>query len=624
MRPITPTLSWLLLILTLLLFPMQAQSQEITVTQADFSKRLAAGIEYMEDAAGTLTLEEVRALSQAGHFKAFEQETLQMGYSDSAFWIKLNLLNQLPSRIGQNKEDRFYLSVLYPLLDDVRFYHLRAQHLVASYNAGDHFPFQQRLLKLNSFSYPFVMKPGERSSIFIRVQSKSSISIPLYLETEQAFLEHEHQRNSFNGIYFGISIGLCIYNIFLWLGIRKQVYGLYVLVIVNLMLFNATMQGYSFRFWPESVAFQQFSIYLFSTTSAIAICLFGQAFLRMRDYQPRFHQFIKLIVYVYLLLIPVILMASTKTAAHINVIVTVSGVFIIFIAAFRSLLQGYKPARYYLIGQGAVLFSVFFTVLTSQGIIPLYYLAPEVMKWTSAFELIFFSIGVADLVNNERKLREIAQQESAQAQQELLDSQIQLTEKLDDLVRKRTDELEIANNRLRDLNTMDELTGLRNRRYLNEVLPREYCRAYRDKNPISLLIFDIDYFKKINDTFGHQFGDLCLIEAGRIIRDNLNRAADIALRYGGEEFIAILPQTDNKGAVSVAENIRLTLANQIISDEKHSASMTISIGVATEIPDKQDNFEQLIKVADQRLYRAKDNGRNQVVSEENAAPETAI
>jgi two-component system, sensor histidine kinase LadS len=295
-------------------------------------------------------------------------------------------------------------------------------------------------------------------------------------------------------------------------------------------------------------------------------------------------------------------------------VITLSGVFIVFVAAIRSILQGYAPARYYLIGQGAVLFSVFFTVLTSQGLLPLYYLAPEVMKWTSAFELIFFSIGVSDLINNERKLRERAQKELTHAHQRLYESQIKQTEKLDVLVRQRTEELEDANKRLLELNTKDELTGLRNRRYLNEILPLEYRRAYRDKKPLSLLIFDIDFFKKINDSYGHQFGDLCLVEAGRIIRENLKRPADIAFRYGGEEFMAILPQTNLAGAVLVAENIRQIFANQVVSDNENSTTMTISIGISCEIPAERAEYEHLLKLADQRLYKAKENGRNQVVA----------
>jgi two-component system, sensor histidine kinase LadS len=610
-----PYLICLFFMLASLVVPVYAsgQSQVISIDHADFSKRLAYGVEYLEDVEGNLTLDEVQKLDQSGQFTSFTHDTLQMGYSHSAFWIKLIISNQLPDRVAQNTEDRFFLSVLYPLLDDVRFYHLREQEN-DYYDTGDSYPFQHRFLKLNHFTYPFTLSPGEQSQIFIRVQTTSSVSIPLYLATEQSFIEQQHKFNAFNGIYFGISLGLGIYNLFLWVGVHKKVYGLYVLVIINLVLFNATLQGYSFRFWPDAVAFQQYSIYLFSTTASVAVCLFGIAFLRTREHQPKLHRFIKAAIYAYLLAIPAIIFAPTHTSAHINVVVTLTGVFIIFVAAIRSVIQGYAPARYYLVGQGAVLFSVIFTVLTSQGILPLYYLAPELMKWASAFELIFFSIGVTDLINTERKLRERAQQESNHAHQRLLKSQIEQTEKLDNLVRLRTEELEDANTRLQELSTKDELTGLRNRRYLNEILPQEYRRAYRDKKPISLLIFDIDFFKKINDSYGHQFGDLCLIEAGRIIRDNIKRPADIAFRYGGEEFMAILPQSDLAGAIVVAENIRRVFANHVVSNEEYSTTMTISIGISSKIPTERDEYEDLLKLADQRLYKAKENGRNQIIA----------
>ncbi len=619
-----PYLIWLFFMLALQVVPVYAtgQDQVISITHADFSERLAFGVEYLEDAEGNLTLDDIQRLDQSGQFISFPHDTLQMGYSNSAYWFKLVISNQLPYRVGQNINNRFFLSILYPLLDDVRFYHLREPES-DHYETGDSYPFQHRFLKLNHFTYPFTLNPGEQSQIFIRVLTTSSVSIPLYLATEKSFIEQQHQFNSFNGIYFGISLGLGIYNLFLWIGVRKKVYGLYVLVIINMVLFNATMQGYSFRFWPDGVAFQQFSIYLFSTTASMAVCLFGIAFLRTRENQPKLHKFIKAAIYAYAMAIPVIIFAPTQTAAHLNVVITLSGVFIVFVAAIRSVLQGYAPARYYLIGQGAVLFSVFFTVLTSQGILPLYYLAPEIMKWASAFELIFFSIGVTDLINNERKLREIAQKELTHAHQRLYESQIKQTEKLDDLVRLRTEELEDANKRLRELNTKDELTGLRNRRYLNEILPLEYRRAYRDKKPLSLLIFDIDFFKKINDSYGHQFGDLCLVEAGRIILENLRRPADIAFRYGGEEFMAILPQTDLAGAALVAENIRRIFANQVVSDDEHSTTMTISIGISSEIPAERAEYEHLLKLADQRLYKAKENGRNQIVASDEISSKPA-
>lgn len=590
----------------------------IDIDSLDYSQRLAEGIAFYEDPDGKLTIEQAQALGEQGKFSVFTENTLQMGYSSSAYWIRLPVRNALQAHVGNGEADRFFVSIRYPLLDNVQFYHFRESQQ-DSYTTGDQYEYDHRFLRLNNFIYPITLNPGESSNIYIRVKSSSSLSIPLFLSTEKAFIERQQTLDTVNGIYLGITFGLCVYNLFLWIGVRKKVYGLYVLVIINLMLFNSTMLGYTFRFLPTAVEFQQISIYLFSVTAATAVCIFGMVFLKTRKFQPRMHKVILAVIAIYCACIPVMFFTTPLVASKLNVLVMLSGVFVLFVAAIRSVLQGYGPAKYYLIGQGAVLFSVFFTVLTSQGVIPLYYLAPDVMKWSSAFELIFFSIGLADLVNHERKLREQAQKESARAQKELLDSQIKLTQDLDNLVRQRTEELEVANKQLQDLNTKDELTGLRNRRYLNEALPTEYQRAYREKTPLSILMFDIDFFKKLNDNYGHPFGDLCLATAGRLISANLRRPPDIGIRYGGEEFVVMLPNTNLEGAVAVAEKIRQSFANEKISDGTHTVTITVSIGVAGEVPESRENHEAMLKLADDRLYIAKENGRNQVVS----APDTS-
>jgi two-component system, sensor histidine kinase LadS len=604
-----------LLILLVWMIPIHAQagSDVISISDPDFSQHLGWGIEYLEDPTGELSLEQVQHQEKLGGFRAFKHGNFQMGYSNSVYWIKLRIANHLPDRVGQSENDRFYLSVRYPLLDDVQFFHQR-EGKSDHYAVGDYLRFNQRFLKLNNFDYPISLLPGEQSEVFIRVQSSSSISVPLYLETEKAYIENQYVLNSFNGIYFGISVGLGIYNLFIWIGVRKKVYGLYVLLILNLWFFNATIIGFSYRLWPQATDFQQIAVYLFSTTAAISMCLFGMVFLKTSQHQPRVYKVILAAVFIYLITIPVIFFTPIAIAAKINVAVTLSGLVILFIAATRSVLSGYHPARYFLIGQGAVLFGVFFTVLTSLGVIPLYSMAPEVMKWSAAFELIFFSFGLADLLNNERQLREKAQQESTQAQQELLHSQIRLTEQLDNLVRQRTEELERVNQRLQDLNKVDELTSLYNRRHLNEVFPNEYRKAYRENSPISLLVLDIDYFKKINDSYGHAFGDLCLVNVAKVIQKNLHRPSDNAFRYGGEEFTILLPNTDIDGALIVAESVREAIARLLVWDEIYSTSMTVSVGIASEVPRELDGHEMMFKLADQRLYMAKANGRNQVVA----------
>src|SRR5690606_28237550 len=177
----------------------------------------------------------------------------------------------------------------------------------------------------------------------------------------------------------------------------------------------------------------------------------------------------------------------------------------------------------------------------------------------------------------------------------------------------RTEELERTNAKLKQISVTDGLTNLLNRRAFEEVFLTEYKRAYREKSSLAILMIDLDHFKRINDQYGHPFGDLCLIKAAEIISQNIRRPSDVAARYGGEEFIRLLPNTDTHGAVYVARNILRMLAEALVTDGEHQLAMTASIGVSAETPRSSDGREGLLKQADQQLYAAKEAGRNRIV-----------
>jgi len=155
----------------------------------------------------------------------------------------------------------------------------------------------------------------------------------------------------------------------------------------------------------------------------------------------------------------------------------------------------------------------------------------------------------------------------------------------------------------------DGLTNLANRKQLDSLLQDEVPRAARHGRNLSLLMLDIDHFKAINDTHGHLVGDAVLRSLAAVLRKRL-RPHDTIGRYGGEEFCAILPETDLPGAVTIAEELRLQVAAQPFAVEGREVRITVSIGVATLVPGMQ--AEQLYKSADEMLYRAKRDGRNQV------------
>jgi len=159
----------------------------------------------------------------------------------------------------------------------------------------------------------------------------------------------------------------------------------------------------------------------------------------------------------------------------------------------------------------------------------------------------------------------------------------------------------------------DELTNLPNRRFFDERLPIEWDRAVRAAIPISTLMLDLDHFKKYNDTYGHLNGDKVLRTVSKIFTKELKRPADFAVRWGGEEFAIILPDTGSHGALYVAENIRKNVENaEILLDNGAVTKITVSIGINTIIPTYGCSTNDFIRQADDALYKAKENGRNRV------------
>jgi diguanylate cyclase (GGDEF)-like protein len=163
------------------------------------------------------------------------------------------------------------------------------------------------------------------------------------------------------------------------------------------------------------------------------------------------------------------------------------------------------------------------------------------------------------------------------------------------------------------LSMIDQLTNIPNRRSFDNRLNMEWSRAIREKTPISLLIMDVDKFKVYNDTYGHQQGDVLLKTVAGVFTQTLKRPGDFAARWGGEEFVVLLPISDADGALQVAEQIRANVESAVIPcGDGGNTKVTISIGVNTERPNYDNLLESFISSADNALYAAKEKGRNRV------------
>jgi diguanylate cyclase (GGDEF)-like protein len=176
------------------------------------------------------------------------------------------------------------------------------------------------------------------------------------------------------------------------------------------------------------------------------------------------------------------------------------------------------------------------------------------------------------------------------------------------------DDLQTRNARLQEENQIDGLTSVNNRLAFEEAFKIEWRRAERQGYMLSLLMFDIDHFKEVNDTFGHLAGDQCLRTVSHLLKSAFNRSADFVARYGGEEFVVLLPYLELDNAILCAERLRAIIEAYVIEYAGSEIRLTVSVGVSCVQPSADIDATQLIKLADKALYSAKDAGRNCVRS----------
>jgi diguanylate cyclase (GGDEF)-like protein len=297
--------------------------------------------------------------------------------------------------------------------------------------------------------------------------------------------------------------------------------------------------------------------------------------------------------------------------------------------------HGYKPARYYLFSWSIYLVIGLGVALHHMGWFTIEQVIPEQAFQLGAVYLVTFqSLALADRINYYKQESLDAQNRLILQQKETLSLKDELNvtleyarTELENRVEQRTRELidltvklseEITERKhvedeLKRLASVDFLTGLFNRRHFFEIAGREFAKSTRYHRPLSVLIFDIDVFKNVNDTYGHLIGDQALMHIGKLVRE-ITRKPDIPARYGGEEFIILLPETDPISAQIFAERLRQLTEESPVPCDNGPIHLTISVGVSGK-DDKgnAESFDQLISQADQALYKAKSAGRNKVI-----------
>ncbi|ATX81523.1 diguanylate cyclase (GGDEF) domain-containing protein [Mariprofundus ferrinatatus] len=556
-------------------------------------------VEYLEDRDGTLEISTILNEPEQT-WQKHSADIPSFGFSNSAFWFRLT--------ITADKTEERLLDISHPLLDEVSLYLLSKGHLIRQFHTGDLRLYKDRPLNHLGFVFPVTLEAQKPLTLYLRVKSAGSVQVPMKLWSETAFHDSDEVVMSAIGIYFGVIISLILYNLFLYLRVFEPAYIYYVLYVMMFGLFIAGLTGWGYKFlWPEAVGFQQYGLAIFICMGSVFVCRFVHYFLDLPKNAPRVG---KLLVTAVLLLLGM-LAALPFTSYHIVVQMALAMTIIISTTSLYVGVmlwrKGEVMARYFTIAWAAFLVAVILAILEKFAILPRTFLAEGVLPLGMALEVILLSMALGERINSEKQQR-------IQAQEHIIVVQEKHQLELEQKVEERTIELEKANAQLHLLATTDGLTGIFNRRHFLERGTHDIKVARRYKRPIAMIMLDIDHFKQVNDTYGHDAGDQAIRHLVGIC-NALKRETDLIGRLGGEEFGILLLETSAESACEIAERLRQEIENSPLDYEGAEIRYTISQGVCTVSGDAQKlAIEEILKIADKALYEAKESGRNRVVS----------
>ena len=550
---------------------------------------------YLEDAEHALDVNGARQALAQGRFQGGQTQALNLGFTESAYWFYLRIHNQNSPR------QLWVLESLYSIMDQLDVYYFHADGRTQHQQAGDSVMFHQRAKAHHNINFSLDLAAGETVDVFIRAQTTGAIQMPMVLWSEQAFADKVSIEQIVFGLYYGMLFSLGIYNLLLFLVIRDRNYLLYVLYIASYGLFQVSLNGLAFQYlWPDSPDWNNRSIACLMGIGMFYIMLFSHSFLALKTNSPVMSKVLIGLMVTYLAIA-----ASTYVLPYQHVIRTgtlaaMLGVVCIMVATVTCLIKRFRPARYFFVSWAVLLLGMLAYTLKTFSLLPANFVTEYAIQIGSVLEVLLLSLALADRIK-------ILQEENQRMQ-------ARVNEELEQHVRERTLELERANRKLEELSTTDGLTGLKNRRFFNEVFALECKRTSRSADHLSVILIDIDHFKNLNDSYGHLLGDECIKGVANAIAKAAFRQTDTKCRYGGEEFVVLMPSTPAEGALRVAANIQEAIRTLAIPHQGKTIAVTASLGVATVASDREDAVRDVLAQADQALYQAKASGRNAVVS----------
>ena len=551
-------------------------------------------VHYLEDAEQSYTFDDVRQEPLASAFAMLPQGKSNMGIRHSAFWLRLDVRNSGAETLN------WYLEAIFPQWDHVSFYMQGAQPLLL----GDHQVFENRPVPVETYVYPVTTPAGSEQRIWVRfAYDHAGLSeTRLRLWTPAAFDQHHAARYFIIGAFVGLGVLLFFYNLFIGFTTRLYEYIWYTSYVLAAVLTLLSFTGIGTCYlWSASIWFADFAPILFGMLTLTLATQFTRSFLNTKKHLPAVDRLLCVAIGAGVLALLVYLPGWREYA--IWLLYLCAGITLIFpLIGLRQYLHGRIDARFYVLGWSIWSIALITAMLRNIGIIPADFFTSFGPPLGFFIEAALMSFALADRINrfrDEKEQIEIRHMNHLEKQQE----------ELERVVKERTAALELSKQQAELLARTDVLTGVLTRRAFFEGGLRELDRARRYQQPLSVVMIDIDHFKRINDRYGHAGGDAVLVGViGKLA--GMVRKVDLIARMGGEEFAILLPQTDLTTAGELAGRLRHTVEMLGVGFGDDLIEVTASFGVACVHDD--ESLDAALNRADRALYQAKENGRNRV------------
>ena len=515
------------------------------------------------------TLDQIIEKSEQNLFLPLHKDRSKFGFTDNIFWIKV--ISKNSSSTAKNK----ILELNYPTLDYIDIYELEGQQLILKKELGDLRVYDQSTFMPNP-NYEFVIPPGHEKIFFVKIISQGSLNIGVSVQEVNAYNRYSSTQIKWLSFYFGAVFIMLMYNFMIYLIIKNISFLYYVFFHLSYTVFALGLSGISFElFWPEIPEINRYVLPTAMALTGAFSLLFTIHFLDIKSMNRTLYKSLYTLAIISFLIAVLPFIISYNISVQLSSLLSFIIVIILFVVAlYLVFFKKNKNALFYLIAWSFFLVGVAIAHLSNIGLIPSTMLTSFSSQIGSFFELLLLSIGLAYYYNR---------------------------------LKDEHRELSYTNDQLRVLSHTDMLTGSHNRRYFYDKVNPLLSGAKKDNSDFYLLMLDLDYFKNVNDTYGHEVGDKVLIILANICKAML-RENDIFVRFGGEEFVLFLGTTDKPAAIDIAKRINAALRNTQF-DCAPDLTLTVSIGIS------HNTFElpKLLEKADKSLYQAKETGRDTYV-----------